>query len=118
MNDLHALTPTPAAPATGPTARRPRTREEAARQFEEVLVRQFVKTMTQGLFNTGLAGEDAPGWMEGYQQTQRDVLTDELTRHLVESGTLRLSDQLMRQWNRNHPPEAGTPGDTEEISHE
>ncbi len=102
MQELHPISNRPATPVQ-PDNRRPRSKAEAARQFEEVLVRQFVKTMTDGLFKTSLAGEDGPGWMEGYQQTQRDVLTDELTRHLVERGALHLSDQLLRQWGRTRP---------------
>ncbi|WP_457651498.1 peptidoglycan hydrolase [Rhodocaloribacter sp.] len=88
----------PSGPRPTDDFRRAKTPEEAAKQFEEILARQFVKTMTDGLFKTSLAGEDGPGWMESYQNTQRDVLTDELTKHLVRSGTLRLSDLLLRQW--------------------
>ncbi len=55
--------------------------------------------MTENLFKESMSGEDAPGWMSGYADTQRDVLNDALTDHLIESGTLRLSDLMMRQWN-------------------
>ncbi len=100
------------APGPGPSTPQPRTPEEAAKQFEEVLARQFVQTMTKGLFKTGLSGEDGPGWMESYQGIQRDVMTDALTEHLVQSGTLRLSDLLMRQWSRTGA--AGDPSTKEE----
>ena len=80
----------PQRPATSP--------EEAAKQFEAILVRQFVAAMTDSLFKDGLAGEDAPGWMKGQQDTQRDVLTDVLTQHLVESKALRISELLVRRW--------------------
>ena len=74
------------------------TPEEAATQFEAILVRQFVAAMTDGLFKDSLAGEDGPGWMKGQQDAQRDVLTDVLTEHLVESRALRISDLLVRRW--------------------
>lgn len=89
----------PAAPPS-PRADAPRTEEEAARQFEAVLVRQFVQTMTKDLFDHSLGGEDA--LTGGQADMQRDVLTDTLTEHLVESGAFRLSDLLLRQWSRQH----------------
>ncbi len=103
----------PFAPRSSDALNRARTPEEAAKQFEEILARQFVKTMTDGLFKTSLAGKDAPGWMETYQNTQRDVLADELTKHLVQSGTLRLSDLLLRQWTgAEASPDESTPDRT------
>lgn len=83
-------------------ADRPASPEEAAEQFEEVLVRQFVRQMTDGLFDASLTGDGGPQWMNGYSRTQQEALTDALTKHLVESGTLRLKDMLLRQWQ---PPE-------------
>ena len=80
--------------------REAKTPEEAARQFEAILVRQFVTAMTDGLFKASLSGEDGPGWMKGQQDTQRDIMADVLTEHLVESGALRISDLLLRQWQR------------------
>ena len=35
----------------------------------------------------------------GQADMQRDILTDTLTDHLVESGALKLSDLLLRQWS-------------------
>ena len=64
-------------------------------------MRQFVQTMTKGLFQASLAGEGAPGWMSSYQDTQRDVLTDALTQHLTDHGALGIADRLVRQWHRN-----------------
>ena len=61
-------------------------------------MRQFVAVMTKDLFKDNLAGDDGPGWIKGQQNTQRDVLTDVLTQHLVKSGALRISDLLLRQW--------------------
>lgn len=84
--------------ATGETPRNPETTEEAARQFEEILVRQLVRSMTDNLFKDSLAGEGAPQWMSGYAETQRDVLNTTLADHLIESGTLRFSDLMLRQW--------------------
>jgi peptidoglycan hydrolase FlgJ len=83
-----------------PAQKRAQTPVEAARQFEEILAKQFVKSMTDGLFKTSLAGDDAPGWMGAYGDMQKDVLADELAKHLVDSGTLRISEMLLRQWDR------------------
>ncbi len=72
-------------------------------------MRQFVTAMTDGLFKGSLSGDEGPGWMKGQQDAQRDVMTDVLTDHLVESGVLRISDLLLRQWQRGpvqDPPTA------------
>jgi Rod binding domain-containing protein len=73
---------------------------EAAREFEAVLVRQFVSEMTKDIFSDSLAGEDGPGWMNSQKEQQRDQLTDMLTDHLVEAGAFKLDDLLLRQWKR------------------
>lgn len=83
-----------------PKARKAANEQEAAQQFEELLVRQFVNELTKGLFQSSLAGEDAPGWVQGQHQTQQDVLTDALTEQIVQSNGLGLSDMLMRKWQR------------------
>ena len=103
-----------AAPEAGSTRRKPATPEEAARQFEAVLVRQFVSTMTKGLFDASLSGEDGPGWMASQQDAQRDIMNDVLTDHLVESGAFRLSDLLLRQWAGSRTDDTSTEpeGDT------
>ncbi|RMH65732.1 MAG: hypothetical protein D6685_05635, partial [Bacteroidetes bacterium] len=90
---------------------RPRTPEEAARQFEEVLVRQFVQTLTEGLFQNGLSGDDGPSWIEGQADLQRSTLADVLTRHLVDRGRFGIADQLLRQWDRTAASEADAPED-------
>ncbi len=86
------------APGGGEPQRPATTPEEAAKQFEAILVRQFVAAMTENLFKSGLEGDDGPGWMKGQQDTQRDVMTDVLTQHLVESKALRISELLVRRW--------------------
>ncbi len=85
-----------------------KTPEEAARQFEAILVRQFVTVMTDGLFKASLSGDEGPGWMKSQQDAQRDIMTDVLTDHLVESGVLRISDLLLRQWQRNEAQDPST----------
>ncbi len=70
--------------------------EAAARQFESVLVRQFVEVMTKDLFDGG-----AEGGMAGQADLQRDTLTDTLTDHLVESGTFGVADLMIAQWRRS-----------------
>ncbi len=94
-------------PTLGPTGttallgvRRPHTPEEAAQQFEEILLRQFVQVLTRDLFRESLTGDDAPGWLSSYQDTQRDVLTDVLARHLAEQGRLGIAELLLRQWQQ------------------
>lgn len=86
---------------------------EAAREFESVLVRQFVSEMTKDIFSDSLAGEDGPGWMNSQKEQQRDQLTDMLTAHLVEAGAFKLDDLLLRQWKRaglvKDPAGAATP---------
>ena len=111
------------APAVPADSRRPATPEEAAEQFEELLVRQFVEVMTKGMFDASLAGDDGPGWMNSQRDTQRGVMTDVLTQHLVESGALRLSEMLLRQWRREQPTaddaaaEPTAPRSTRPFSH-
>ena len=88
--------------------------EEAAKQFEAILMRQFVSVMTKGLFEESLAGDEGPGWIKGQQDTQRDVMTEVLTQHLVESGALRISDLLLRQWRGSQAVDAAEPREQEE----
>ncbi|MFK7849138.1 MAG: hypothetical protein AB8G77_27875 [Rhodothermales bacterium] len=76
------------------------TPEEAAKTFEKVLVEQFVNVMTEQLFKSNLAGEDGPGWMKAYGDTQRRVMTEVLTDHLVDNGTFNISSLVLEQWQR------------------
>lgn len=93
------MTPTssvlPASMPSPPAASTPSDPEAAAAQFEAVLVRQFVEVMTRDLFD----GE-AEGMLTGQADLQRDTLTDALTDHLVEAGTLGIADLLLAQWDR------------------
>lgn len=72
--------------------------QEAAKQFEKVLVQQFVQVMTEQMFKSNLAGEDGPGWMKSYGNQQQDTLTDILSEHLVERGTFNISSDILKQW--------------------
>lgn len=105
------ISPTSVSPsstsAAGPSRRDAESPEEAARQFEAVLVRQFVEVMTKDLFD---GGEE--GGMTGQADLQRDTLTDTLTDHLVDSGTFGVADLMIAQWRQSGrlPPEADTPG--------
>lgn len=96
--------PSPNGPVPNGPAAPPQTLEEAARQFEAILAGQFVRVMTDGLFDESLAGEGGPGWMSGQRDTQRDLLSGILADHLVDSGALRLSDLLLRQWQGTTAP--------------
>lgn len=92
----------PALQREAPTTPEPPSRmEEAARDFEEVFVRQFVSEMTKGLFKSSLAGDNGPSWMSAQQDLQRDTLTDTLTRHLTDSGHMGIADMLRRQWTQS-----------------
>ena len=86
----------PLTSATRPTApQTPDDPAEAARQFESVLVRQFVEVMTKDLFQS-----EEGGMLTGQADLQRDTLTDTLSEHLVESGTFGVADLLLAQWER------------------
>jgi flagellar protein FlgJ len=88
---------TPISALTSSTAppRDARSPEEAARQFEAVLVRQFVEVMTKDLFDS-----ESEGMLTGQADLQRDTLTDTLTDHLVESGTFGIAELMIQQWKK------------------
>ena len=88
--------------------KKPRTPEEAARQFEEVLVKQMVREMTKGIFDNNLTGDDAPQWMGAYSEMQSDVLTTELAKQLTEGGKIGISELLIRQWKRQEAEQEKT----------
>lgn len=83
-----------------PAAKKPQNPEEAAKQFEEVLIKQMVHTMTKELFDSNLTGDDAPEWMGAYSDMQSDILTEELAKQLSESGRMGISKLLLKQWKR------------------
>ena len=83
-----------------PEQRKPKTAEEAAKQFEEVLLKQMLHTMTKELFDSNLSGEDGPQWMGAYSDMQSDILTKELAQQLAKTGKLGISELLIRQWKR------------------
>lgn len=103
----------PTSAVSAPDAR-PQTPEEAAQQFEKLLVQQLVQTMTEGLFDGGLAGAGGPSWMQGQQDLQRDTLAQVLTDHLVDSDSLGLADRLLQNWQHRGlvPPTAGAASDS------
>ena len=74
--------------------------EEAAKSFEKVLVQEFVNVMTEQMFKSNLSGEDGPGWMKAHSDNQRQILSDILTDHLVESGTFDISSIVLKQWQQ------------------
>ena len=103
LSPLPPASPTGSASAAGRPAESP---EEAARQFESVLVRQFVEVMTKDLFDGG-----PEGGMTGQADLQRDTLTDTLTDHLVESGTFGVADLMIAQWRRSGRLPAAPPAE-------
>ena len=100
-------------PGAGMDPRRATSPLEAAKQFEEVLVREFVRTMTKDLFSGSLAGEGGAGWVKAQGEHQADALNDVLTKHLVESGTLGITDMLLQKWGASGS--AGQLGRTFEL---
>ncbi|WP_412069088.1 hypothetical protein [Rubrivirga sp. IMCC43871] len=97
------IQPAAARPSATPGAPDAKSPDEAARQFESVLVRQFVEVMTKDLFQS-----DQEGMMTGQADLQRDTLTDTLTDHLVDAGTFGIAELLTAQWERTgRIPDAG-----------
>ncbi|MEM1128583.1 MAG: hypothetical protein AAGI71_18205 [Bacteroidota bacterium] len=90
---------TSASPVEPPNPR-PSTMEEAAEQFEAILVNQLVKTMTKGLFDQSLAGAGGVPGLGGQQDLQRDTLAQVLTDHLMKQGGLGIAERLSAQWQR------------------
>ncbi len=80
--------------------KKPQNPEAAARQFEEILVKQMIQTMTKGLFDGGLMGDDAPQWTGAYGEMQSDVLSTELAKQLTAGGKLGIAELLLKQWER------------------
>lgn len=87
-----------ATPNTTPRTQNTNSPENAAKSFEKVLVQQFVSVMTEQMFKSNLSGEEGPAWMKSQSDTQRQILTDVLTDHLVENGTFNISDIMLTQW--------------------
>ena len=81
----------------------PQTREETAKQFEEIMVQEFVKIMTADMFKTSLAGEEGPGWMASQSDTQRQILTDVLAEALIKQRIFNFSDQILDQLPQENP---------------
>ncbi len=90
-------------------ARRLKNPQEAAKEFEKVLVQQFVKVMTEQMFTSNLSGEDGPNWMKSYGDQQRDLLAGVLTDHLVENNTFDIASLVLDQWQQR-----GLAGSSEE----
>ena len=78
----------------------PRDFNDAAKQFEEVLLRELIAVMTKELFDNSLLGEDAPAWSTSYQDMQRDVVTDQLASQLASSGRIGIARLLIEQHER------------------
>jgi flagellar protein FlgJ len=119
-SDTAALPPSPVesspssgASATGPgEGDAPNTPEEAARKFEEVLVRQFTKVMTDDMFSSSLSGKGGGNWMESQRDRQRDWMTDLITEQLVNSNSLGISETLTQKWGAagsTAEPDAASP---------
>lgn len=100
MSDLTPLSgvqrPTASdAPRDGQQIKNP---EEAAKQFEQILLKQFVREMTSELMQSPLSGEDGPGWMATQRGHQQDAFGDMLATQLAESESFNISKLLIDQW--------------------
>lgn len=83
----------------------PETPEEAAEQFEKVLVRQFVDVMTEDMYSSSLAGDEGKHWMGSQRDRQRRIMTDMIADKLTEAGDLQISETLMQSWGVESSPE-------------
>ena len=81
----------------------PETPKEAAEQFEQLLVRQFVDVMTEDMYSSSMAGEGGGNWMSSQRDRQRDVMTDMITEKLAEGGDLQIAETLLRSWGIESP---------------
>lgn len=121
-SDAAALAPSPAesSPSSGAAASgrgvgeedSPSTPQEAARKFEEVLVRQFTKVMTDDMFSSSLSGKGGGNWMESQRDRQREWMTDMITEQLVNSNSLGISETLTQKWgaaSSTAEPDAASP---------
>ena len=110
---LNPLAPAGAASASSPGApiqtKDAETPAEAAKQFEAVLVRQFVEVLTKDLFKS-----EQGGMLTGQADLQRDTITNVLTDTLVETGSFGVAEMLTAQWDRTGmtPPAATPPTET------
>lgn len=77
----------------------PENPKQAAEQFEQVLVRQFVETMTKDLFDNPISDKNS-GAVRSQGRLQSEALTDTLTRKLVEDDAFGLSKLLLDQWQQ------------------
>ena len=92
---LSPLAAGPRAHASASTGGAAKTPEAAAKQFEAVLVKQFVEVLTRGLFKS----EDG-GMLTGQADLQRDTITNVLTDTLVDSGSFGVATMMTAQWTR------------------
>jgi len=76
----------------------PESPEEAAEQFEKLLVRQFVDVMTEDMYSSSLAGDGGKNWMSSQRDRQRDVMTNMMTEKLAEAGDLQIAETLLQSW--------------------
>lgn len=77
----------------------PRKRPGAGRRFDEILVQQLSRAMSNHLLRESFIGEEGPRWMGSYPETQRAEHNEAFADHLVEGGSIRLSDLMLCQLN-------------------
>lgn len=101
---LVSLAPAPPAAAAEVKARRlDRQIAEKAREFEAVMLGQFVRSMTEGLATDGPTGG---GSAEGQW---RDVLAQEYGKAIAEAGGIGIAVQVERAMRAGLVPEGSAP---------
>lgn len=88
-------------------SRTPTSREEAAQAFEAHLVRQMVDVMFAGVFD-GESGQGGGGIAAIGQDSQKEVVVNELTTLLTSKGGLGLADAMLKQWSVKYGEEHGS----------
>lgn len=96
---------------TSPDIADGRSRREVAEQFERHLIEQFVGTMMESVFESGI---DKSGPLASVgREEQKQVWVSQMAEFMAQRGGLGLAETLLRQWNERFGSEEGiTPGET------
>ncbi|MCB0717771.1 MAG: hypothetical protein KDD65_04970 [Bacteroidetes bacterium] len=100
INNLKGI----AQPGQFDAASRPKTRREAAKQFEEHLVRQMVDAMFAGVFDGDAKDAGIAGVGRGEMKSH---LVEQMTDVLMQKGGLGLANALTHQWTEKFGADSG-----------
>ena len=90
--------------------------QEAAEQFEKLLLKQMVSVMTEDLMQSPLSGESGPGWMNTQRSHHQSAFSDMLANELAKSSSFNLSEVLMRRWEEGGLIDSNTNADQEDTN--